>query len=219
MPHDAGFLESSCLSDAWSISDDGFHFDFSSEFRPPPPPSTNGTSGNSNMRTTRAGGLQAAAAAAAAAAGVRSSSPSVNFVGNGVAGGDASSTASSTPPSTPRRYNRRVQLRPIKMTDSDEVNALLRQIMETNSQAINFDPREMHMAVQRELRLRNRTVNTGGTISSGSTSLSGCCSSSLGYSSEFSSVENCSVEGNPLLTLSPSTASAAVPTTTRSRRS
>ncbi|KAL7055938.1 hypothetical protein AAHC03_022729 [Spirometra sp. Aus1] len=104
------------------------------------------------------------------------------------------------------------------MTDSDEVNALLRQIMETNSQAINFDPREMHMAVQRELRLRNRTVNTGGTISSGSTSLSGCCSSSLGYSSEFSSVENGSVEGNPPLT--PTTAASAAPSTTqRGRRS
>lgn len=74
---------------------------------------------------------------------------------------------------TTRRYNRRVVLPPVRMTDNAEVNSLLREIMERNSQAINFDPREMHMAVQQKLRLRSRTIHAA----SASGSVSGHASS------------------------------------------
>ncbi|VDQ07420.1 unnamed protein product [Trichobilharzia regenti] len=39
-----------------------------------------------------------------------------------------------------------------------------------NSQAVNFDSREMHMAVQQELRLRSRTIHTAASASGGSIS-------------------------------------------------
>ncbi|KAF6779896.1 hypothetical protein AHF37_00578 [Paragonimus kellicotti] len=80
----------------------------------------------------------------------------------------------SSAPST-RRYNRRVVLHPVRMTDNAEVNSLLREIMERNSQAITFDSREMHMAVQKELRLRSRTVHANslsGSVSGRASSIS-----------------------------------------------
>ncbi|GAA55228.1 hypothetical protein CLF_107357 [Clonorchis sinensis] len=88
--------------------------------------------------------------------------------GNGNNSNSGSSSSVSTPPnSTPtRRYNRRVVLPPVRMSHNEEVNSLLREIMERNSQAITFDSREMHMAVQKELRLRSRTVQGNSTSDS-----------------------------------------------------
>ncbi|KER19995.1 hypothetical protein T265_11362 [Opisthorchis viverrini] len=113
---------------------------------------------------------------------------------NGNNSNSGSSSSVSTPPnSTPtRRYNRRVVLPPVRMSHNEEVNSLLREIMERhfddqhdmvntshliprflltsfafrNSQAITFDSREMHMAVQKELRLRSRTVQGNSTSDS-----------------------------------------------------
>ncbi|CAH8601530.1 unnamed protein product [Heterobilharzia americana] len=78
------------------------------------------------------------------------------------------STSTTTIPT--RRYNRRVVLPPVRMTHNPEVDSLLREIMERNSQAVNFDSREMHMAVQQELRLRSRTIHTAASASGGSVS-------------------------------------------------
>ncbi|TGZ71818.1 hypothetical protein CRM22_002438 [Opisthorchis felineus] len=118
------------------------------EFRHPRPPP-----GNSSNGVGRNGAADALHAAA------DSNSNNSN---------SGSSSSVSTPPnSTPtRRYNRRVVLPPVRMSHNEEVNSLLREIMERNSQAITFDSREMHMAVQKELRLRSRTVQGNSTSDS-----------------------------------------------------
>ncbi|CAH8590918.1 unnamed protein product [Schistosoma curassoni] len=89
-----------------------------------------------------------------------------------------------------RRYNRRVVLPPVRMTHNPEVDSLLREIMERNSQAVNFDSREMHMAVQQELRLRNRTIHTAASVSGGSissiSSADGSIEANAGSSSQTS---------------------------------
>lgn len=133
-----------------------------SEFRYPPPPTNNNNNNNGNNASSRK-----------RSACSEDSSPSTH------------ATQNPTAPST-RRYNRRVVLPPVRMTHNAEVNSLLREIMERNSQAISFDSREMHMAVQKELRLRSRTVQ--GNSNSGSAS---------GRTSSISSIDGAS-SSNPL---------------------
>lgn len=92
----------------------------------------------------------------------------INESATSITNTNTSSTSTMTIPT--RRYNRRVVLPPVRMTHNPEVDSLLREIMERNSQAVNFDSREMHMAVQQELRLRNRTIHTAASASGGSIS-------------------------------------------------
>ncbi|KAL5104225.1 SIN3-HDAC complex-associated factor [Taenia crassiceps] len=74
----------------------------------------------------------------------------------------ASSTASSTTstPSTPtRRHNRRTRLPPVKISSAGlEVHDILRKIQKDNNN-MNLDNRQINMAMQREIRLRNRIIN------------------------------------------------------------
>ncbi|VDD81741.1 unnamed protein product [Mesocestoides corti] len=125
------------------------------EFRPPRPPSV--LPGNGSILSS-GGGSQGVVTRAAASASVYSS-----LAASGVAFFDgASSTASSTTstPSTPtRRQNRRTRLPPVKISsDCVEVHDILQKIQKAN-QAMNLDNRQINMAMQREIRLRNRTVN------------------------------------------------------------
>ncbi|CAL8088222.1 unnamed protein product [Calicophoron daubneyi] len=139
------------------------------EFRHPPPPPTSGNGAGTKSADEKAGSQNSA----------QSEPPVKN--------GDSQPSVGAP---TTRRYNRRVVLPPVHMTHNAEVNSLLREIMERNSEAVNFDSREMHMAVQQELRLRNRTVNAArstsdsisgraSTISSADGSLDVSCSNSL----------------------------------------
>ncbi|CAH8647327.1 unnamed protein product [Dicrocoelium dendriticum] len=130
-----------------------------SEFRYPPPPPDNNNNNNSHSNNVSSR--------------KRSACNEDTTI-------STSTAQTPTAPST-RRYNRRVVLPPVRMTHNAEVNSLLREIMERNSQAISFDSREMHMAVQKELRLRSRTVQ--GNSNSGSAS---------GRTSSISSIDGAS---------------------------
>uniref|UniRef100_A0A0R3VTE5 Protein FAM60A n=1 Tax=Taenia asiatica TaxID=60517 RepID=A0A0R3VTE5_TAEAS len=132
-------------------------------FRPPRPPQGgvilqgNGGCGTSATSVSGIGvggggvGVLTRAAASASA----SNSFGVLFDG-------ASSTASSTTstPSTPtRRHNRRTRLPPVKISSAGlEVHDILRKIQKDNNN-MNLDNRQINMAMQREIRLRNRIVN------------------------------------------------------------
>ncbi|VUZ40015.1 unnamed protein product, partial [Hymenolepis diminuta] len=84
--------------------------------------------------------------------------------------GGASSTCSSTTstPSTPtRRQNRRTKLPPVKISSSGiELDDILRKIQK-DSKNMNLDNHQINMAVQREIRLRNRIINPPPMVSLG----------------------------------------------------
>ncbi|CAH8609556.1 unnamed protein product [Schistosoma rodhaini] len=115
----------------------------------------------------------------------------INESASPIANTNVTTTSLTTTTTIPtRRYNRRVVLPPVRMTHNPEVDSLLREIMERNSQAVNFDSREMHMAVQQELRLRNRTIHTAASASGGSissiSSADGSIEATVGSSSQTS---------------------------------
>nr|CDS24771.1 protein FAM60A [Echinococcus granulosus] len=139
-------------------------------FRPPRPPQAgailqaNGgcaTSGISVGGIGSGGGVGVMTRAAASA----SASNSLGGFFDG-----ASSTASSTTstPSTPtRRQNRRTRLPPVKISSTGlEVHDILRKIQKDNNN-MNMDNRQINMAMQREIRLRNRIVNPPSTAFKG----------------------------------------------------
>uniref|UniRef100_A0A5K3F082 Protein FAM60A n=1 Tax=Mesocestoides corti TaxID=53468 RepID=A0A5K3F082_MESCO len=158
----ASFGETSSRSGLWTPTESSGQVSLwegysphNQEFRPPRPPSV--LPGNGSILSS-GGGSQGVVTRAAASASVYSS-----LAASGVAFFDgASSTASSTTstPSTPtRRQNRRTRLPPVKISsDCVEVHDILQKIQKAN-QAMNLDNRQINMAMQREIRLRNRTVN------------------------------------------------------------
>ncbi|KAM7533264.1 hypothetical protein Aperf_G00000120231 [Anoplocephala perfoliata] len=146
-------------------------------FRPPRPPpgatslfsghSRGGGGGGGVVRNpsntspcSGVGVLTRAAASASAAASLTAAAAANCFAG--FFDGGASSTASSTTstPSTPtRRHNRRTRLPPVKISSTGlEVDDILRKIQKDNKN-MNLDNHQINMAVQREIRLRNRIIN------------------------------------------------------------
>ncbi|VDO04663.1 unnamed protein product [Rodentolepis nana] len=154
----SGFGESS--SDNHSQNSLQHNFE---QFRPPrPPPGVSHQSGGvmiGNVSGPTCNGVLTRAAASAAS----------NYF-TGFFDGGASSTCSSTTsaPSTPtRRQNRRTKLLPVKISSSGiELDEILSKIQK-DSKNMNLDNHQINMAVQREIRLRNRIINPPLMVGSG----------------------------------------------------
>lgn len=204
--HDNKTVEISNCSIDYNCSTQRSHYHHQSrranEFRYPQLPQTgqininsNGTSGNNNSNEDEKGAsifINGNAGNFQNSNNTQQTSYVASGQNNSIANTNVTTTslAATTTTIPTRRYNRRVVLPPVRMTHNPEVDSLLREIMERNSQAVNFDSREMHMAVQQELRLRNRTINTAASASGGSissiSSADGSIEANVGSSSQTS---------------------------------
>nr|CDS29455.2 protein FAM60A [Hymenolepis microstoma] len=151
----SGFGESS--SDNHSQSSLQHNFE---QFRPPrPPPGVSHQSGG--VMIGNVSGLTCNGNLSGGGVLTRAASAASNCF-TGFFDGGASSTCSSTTstPSTPtRRQNRRTRLPPVKISSSGiELDDILRKIQK-DSKNMNLDNHQINMAVQREIRLRNRIIN------------------------------------------------------------